>query len=115
MELAKKEYNTAQKFIEYLALFLRILLFSSIFFLVLSCVLMLSGGFENEIQYSIMWFSIMGSGLIYYFSIASLIGISIFYKITKEKVWHKIKRELILLLISILCFLALGLINNYII
>jgi hypothetical protein len=114
MELAKKEYSIAEKFIKYLVLFLRILLFLSIFFLVMSCIFMLSGGFDNEVQYSIMWFSVMGSGLIYYFSIASIIGLSIFYKITKEKVWQKIKKELILLLISIFCFLVLGLINNYI-
>jgi len=76
---------------------------------------MLLGGFDNNILYGIMWLSTMGSALIYYFSIATLIGVSLYYKIKREKVWEKIKKETILLLISISCFAILGLINNYII
>lgn len=114
MELEKKQHSTGQKIMIYLAVILRILLSLSIFFLVLSCILMIAGGFENEIYYGIMWSSVMASVLIYYFSIASLVGISIFYKINKVKVWQKIKIETIMLMISISCFVALGLINNYI-
>lgn len=76
---------------------------------------MLVFGPYNNTAYGIMWFSIMGSAYIYYFSILALIGVTIFYKIKKEKVWKKIKKETILLAVSIFFFLTLGLVNNHII
>jgi hypothetical protein len=54
----------------------------------------------------------MCSTFIFYFSILALIGVSIYYKIKKGKVWEIIKTEMILLGMSILSFLALALVNN---
>jgi hypothetical protein len=68
----------------------------------------------NKTVYGIMWFSIMGSGFIYYFSVPALIGVAIYYKRKKEKVWKRIKKEIILLGVSVFCLLILGLVNNYV-
>ncbi|HET6224832.1 MAG TPA: hypothetical protein VFF27_01040 [Bacteroidia bacterium] len=80
----------------------------------MSDVLMLIFGFNN-ITYGIMWVCAMGSFMIYYFSILVFIGIAIYCKVKKERIWEVMKREVKLLGISIACMLILGLINNIII
>jgi hypothetical protein len=57
----------------------------------------------------------MGSAFIFYFSIAVIIVFMVYCKIRKEKVWNMIKKELVLLGAAMICFLILGLINNYVI
>lgn len=112
MTLIKLEYSN--QFIKWLMIFVRTLLVLSISSLVISCLLTLIFGFYNNIVYGIMWFSVMGTSFIYYFSILALIGVAIYNKMKKDIVWKKIKKEIILLGVSIICCLILGLINNYI-
>lgn len=93
----------------------RATLLLSILALLLSSVLMLSFGLDSEMAFGIMWFSVMGSIFVYYFSLLVLVGFVAYAKIKKEKVWYKIKPEVILLGLSILCMGGLALINNYVI
>lgn len=91
---------------------LRALLTLSISSLMISCVLMLVFGLKHEGVAGIMWFSVMGSVLIYYFSILAIVGLTIYYKVKKEKAWNRIKKESLLLGLSLFCFLILGWIAN---
>ena len=111
MNFIKEKY--ANQFTKGLMIFVRVLLILSISSLIIGCLLMLVFGLDNSIAYGIMWVSVMCSAFIYYFSILVLIGVTVDYKIKNEKAWEIIKKETILLGISILCFLTLGLVNNY--
>ncbi len=112
MPSTKQEYPN--QFQKWLMIFVRTLLLLSISSLVISCILTLIFGFYNNIVYGFMWFSVMGTSFIYYFSILTIVGVAIYYKIKRERVWIRIKKETILLGVSIICCLILGLINNYI-
>lgn len=105
--------NYFNQFIKTLMSIVRVLIIISISLLIIASLLMIIFGMFNETAYGIMWFSIMCSALVYYFSILALIGVVIYYKIKNEKAWGIIKNEIMLFGISILCFLILGLINNY--
>lgn len=90
----------------------RILLYISIFLIIICCFTTL---ITNTIDsYPINYISIMTAGFILYFSIIVIAIISIYKKIKGNLIWGAIKREVVLVVTTIISIIILGVITNYI-
>jgi len=107
-----KEIIKPQRDFEMIKFIIRILLYISICLIIISCFLTLA---TNSIDsYEINYISIIATGLILYLSVIVIIIISIYKRIKGGIVWKAIKKEVILIALTILCATILGLITNYI-
>jgi hypothetical protein len=107
-----KEIIKPQKDFEMIKFVIRILLYISICLIIISCFSTLSTNTMDS--YGINYFSIMTTVLILYLSVFVIIIISIYKRIKGGLVWKTIKKEVILIALTILCVMILGIITNYI-
>lgn len=107
-----KDFDDAHKVASVLTLSVRGLLIVSVLALLISTFLILFLGFYHDTAYGFMVISVYGAIFVYYFAIPALIGVGIYYRSKKVSVWPKIKKELILLGISIACLLTAALVNH---
>ena len=77
-----------------LLFFVRILFVLSIFCAVLCCVLLFIFGKNHAPSNEFQWSGLTATAFVLYFSIPTLIIISIYLKVKKENVWNIIKKEI---------------------
>ncbi len=94
---------------------LRLLIKLAILCIIISCFLTLffqkNLNLEHEYLGSFIYISIMGSVLLGYLSIATIIASTIIHKLSNNLIWPNIKREVVLLLalaLSVLIFYVCG-------
>ena len=87
----------------------------SIFCLILSCLGMLIFQLDSETVYGFMWFTVMGTVIVYYFTVLSLLIAITYFRIQKQKMWAYLRLPLLLLLVSVIVLGILACINYWII